>query len=90
MKNVLRLAVQTQQIKQIKQRQHDDAATQHMPDGQSFDELIASTLGFFILVQQRKRRVTTQFMQDVVQAAVYLFKLPLILSRDFITPAKAQ
>lgn len=76
MKNVLRLTVQTQQIKQIKQRQHDDAAAQNMPDGQPLNQLIAPALGFFILVQQRKGCVAAQLMQDVIQAAVYLLKLP--------------
>lgn len=64
MQNILRLAVQPQQIKEIKQRQHDDAATENMSDGQSFDKLIASALRFFILMQQRKRRIATVLIHE--------------------------
>lgn len=37
MQNILCLAVQTQQIKQIKYGQHNKTAAQYMPDGQPPD-----------------------------------------------------
>ena len=61
-----------------------------MPDGQSFDKLIASTLCFFILMQQWKRRIATQGMQNMVQTAVYLFKFTLILRSNPVASAKSQ
>jgi len=48
--DVLRLAVQPQQIEQVKQRQHDNATTKNMFNSQATDELITPALGFFVLV----------------------------------------